>query len=249
MEPGGARTVRIVVQLPIVQLEHEHGIPRNPFVNAGAIVVTDIVFPAISRVRRSASFCVLSVISPMTIRSASTIRWRNRSRRRGFRNFALANFMRSFGNLHHPVNIRVGRLFPSVRTIHDLRAVVPAGRFWPIAAVTRSPGTRSFSDVRARRINALMLTCGHYDGSGDFAYHVGLPGKAAFGGGIMAVAPGKASIAVWSPASTRSAIRRSGHRRWNCWRRKPAGPYSGLDLTGVWGHCLHENGSRAGASG
>ncbi|MBA4776886.1 MAG: glutaminase, partial [Rhizobiales bacterium] len=55
------------------------------------------------------------------------------------------------------------------------------------------------SDRRARRINALMLTCGHYDGSGDFAYHVGLPGKSGVGGGIMAVAPGKASIAVWSP--------------------------------------------------
>jgi hypothetical protein len=80
-----------------------------------------------------------------------------------------------------------------------------------------------------------MLTCGHYDGSGDFAYHVGLPGKSGVGGGIMAVAPGNASIAV----STWSATRRSGHRRWKCWRRKPAGPYSGLDIAGGWGHCLH----------
>jgi glutaminase len=55
------------------------------------------------------------------------------------------------------------------------------------------------SPRRARRINALMLTCGHYDGSGDFAYHVGLPGKSGVGGGIFAVAPGIASIAVWSP--------------------------------------------------
>ena len=55
------------------------------------------------------------------------------------------------------------------------------------------------SPKRARRINALMLTCGHYDGSGDFAYHVGLPGKSGVGGGILAVAPGIGSIAVWSP--------------------------------------------------
>ena len=52
---------------------------------------------------------------------------------------------------------------------------------------------------RARRIGALMLTCGHYDGSGDFAFHVGIPGKSGVGGGILGIVPGVASLAVWSP--------------------------------------------------
>jgi glutaminase len=74
-----------------------------------------------------------------------------------------------------------------------------AGRF--LAHHGRNPST-GFSVVhpeQARRINSVMLTCGHYDGSGEFAYRVGLPGKSGIGGGILAIAPGKASIAVWSP--------------------------------------------------
>jgi len=63
------------------------------------------------------------------------------------------------------------------------------------------PGTNRavVTAQRARRILSLMLTCGHYDGSGEFAFRVGIPGKSGVGGGILAIVPGKASIAVWSP--------------------------------------------------
>ena len=79
------------------------------------------------------------------------------------------------------------------------RQLARAGLYLAAGGTNPLTGHRVVSPQRARRINALMLTCGHYDGSGDFAYHVGLPGKSGVGGGILAIAPGKASIAVWSP--------------------------------------------------
>jgi glutaminase len=119
--------------------------------------------------------------------------------RTGFRNVALANYMKSFGVLDNPVDFTLGVYFHHCAIAMSCRQLAMAGRF--LAHLGRNPST-GFSVVppeRARRINALMLTCGHYDGSGEFAYRVGLPGKSGVGGGILAIAPGKASIAVWSP--------------------------------------------------
>ena len=79
------------------------------------------------------------------------------------------------------------------------RQLARAGRFLAHNGKNPATGHSVVPAQRARRINALMMTCGHYDGSGEFAYRVGLPGKSGVGGGILAVAPGKASVAVWSP--------------------------------------------------
>jgi len=183
----------------IVQLEQEHGIPRNPFINAGAIAITDLVLAghtpkeAIGEVVRFVRYLADEddiVIDPEVARSEAAT---------GYRNFALANFMRSFGKLDHPVDHVLGVYFHQCALAMSCVQLAKAGLF--LAASGSNPLTKHsvVSKQRARRINALMLTCGHYDGSGDFAYRVGLPGKSGVGGGILCVAPGKASVAVWSP--------------------------------------------------
>ena len=183
----------------IVQLEQEHGVPRNPFINAGAIVVTDMVLSghqpreAIGEILRFLRYLAddetISIDEAVAASEQET----------GYRNRALANFMRGFGNLEHPVDHVLGVYFHQCALSMTCRQLARAGLFLANHGRDAMTGHSVVSPRRARRINALMLTCGHYDGSGDFAYHVGLPGKSGVGGGIMAIAPGKASIAVWSP--------------------------------------------------
>ena len=183
----------------IIQLELEAGKPRNPFINAGAIVVTDMMMAghspreAIGEILRFIRFLAdddAIGIDAAVARSETAT---------GARNFALAQFMRSFGRLTHPVDHVLGVYFHHCAIAMSCRQLARAGLF--LAAGGRDPltGNSVVRPARARRINALMLTCGHYDGSGDFAYQVGLPGKSGVGGGILAIAPGHAAICVWSP--------------------------------------------------
>ncbi len=183
----------------IVQLEHEEGRPRNPFINAGAIKVTDLILAghspreAIGEILRFVRFLAddedIAIDADVARSEAAT----------GARNYALAQFMRSFGRMQHPVDQVLGVYFHACAIAMSCRQLARAGLF--LAADGRDPltGASVVRPARARRINAVMLTCGHYDGSGDFAYRVGLPGKSGVGGGILATAPGRAAICVWSP--------------------------------------------------
>jgi glutaminase len=183
----------------IVQLERERGVPRNPFINAGAIAVTDVILAG--HQPREALGEILRFMRALAQDDSITIDQAVAAseKRTGFRNTALANYMKSFGVIQNPVDFTLGVYFHHCAIAMTCRQLAMAGRY--LAHSGRNPlsGLSVVSPERARRINALMLTCGHYDGSGDFAYRVGLPGKSGVGGGIMAIAPGKASIAVWSP--------------------------------------------------
>lgn len=183
----------------IVQLETECGIPRNPFINAGAIVIADMILGG--HAPREAIGEILRFMRALVGEDGIYIDERVAAAEQatGFRNMALANYMRSFGNLHHPVELVLGVYFNQCALAMSCRQLALAGRFLMAGGRNPATGMSVVSEQRARRINALMMTCGHYDGSGEFAFRVGLPGKSGVGGGILAIAPGKASIAVWSP--------------------------------------------------
>ncbi len=181
----------------IVQLESERGIPRNPFINAGAIVVTDVLLGHLEpreaigqmlRFVRELAGDETIVIDEVVARAEQDT---------GFTNKALANYMRAFGNVRGAVDKVLGTYFHFCALAMSCRQLALAGRFLMQGGCVG--GRRIVTERRARRINALMMSCGHYDNSGDFAYRIGLPGKSGVGGGILCVAPGVASIAVWSP--------------------------------------------------
>jgi glutaminase len=111
------------------------------------------------------------------------------------RNTALAAFMAAHGNLKNPVEMTVGTYVHQCAIEMNVVQLALAGRF--LMGSANMP--HLVSPARVRRINALMMMCGHYDGSGEFAYRVGLPGKSGVGGGILAIAPKCASVAVFAP--------------------------------------------------
>jgi glutaminase len=183
----------------IVQLEYEKGIPRNPFINAGAIAVTDLILSghqpreALGEILRFMQFVADDHSITIDDKVAAS------EQRTGYRNIALANYMKSFGVLDNPVEYTLGVYYHHCAIAMSCVQLAKAGRFLAQYGKNPSTGQAVIPRERTRRINAIMLTCGHYDGSGDFAYRVGLPGKSGVGGGILAIAPGTASIAVWSP--------------------------------------------------
>jgi len=184
----------------IMQLETEHGVPRNPFINSGAIVVADVLLASYKPREILAEFIRFmrmvtedeSIIIDKVVAKSE--------QQTGFRNIALGNYMRAFENIRHPVEEVLGTYFHFCALSMSCLQLAKAGRYLMTGGqLNKQTSDTIVSEQRTKRILALMMMCGHYDGSGEFAYRVGLPGKSGVGGGILAIAPGIASIAVWSP--------------------------------------------------
>ena len=180
----------------LVQLEHESGRPRNPFINPGALACTDILCTRFAVPENA----VVEFLRPL---AGNPHLHYNRAvaaseRRTSHRNAAMAHLMKSFGNLHNDVDAVLDAYCRHCAIEMSCLELARAVTFLANGGTHPESGPL-ISGSRAKRLNALMLTCGTYDAAGDFAFRVGLPAKSGVGGGIVAVMPGECGICVWSP--------------------------------------------------
>jgi len=180
----------------LVQLEFEHGVPRNPFINAGAIAVADRLVSRFDA--KAATLEFLSGLCGEPVGYDEEVAASEAAT--GFRNIALANFMKSFGRIDNAVADVLDVYFHHCALRMNCMQLARATGY--LCRDGRHPhgGAAVLTDRQARRVNALMLTCGTYDAAGEFAFRIGLPCKSGVGGGIVAVVPDRLTLCVWSPA-------------------------------------------------
>lgn len=181
----------------LIQLEQERGIPRNPFINAGALVVTDMLTELFPKPKQAILDFVRQISSQDDIYYDKEVA--QSELEHSHRNIALANFMKSFGNIKGDVETIIDIYCHQCSISMSTAELARSFLFLANGGVNPLSGTQVTGQRSAKRMNALLLTCGLYNESGDFAYRVGLPGKSGVGGGVVAIIPGKLSIAVWSP--------------------------------------------------
>jgi glutaminase len=180
----------------LVQLEQENGIPRNPFINAGALVVTDHLESLTGDASGSLLEFLRAESGSDAVRFDPSVAASEAAH--GDRNASLAHFMAGYGNLHNPVPTVLKHYFRQCSLSMSCRDIALASTFLARHGVLRD-GRRLLTRSEAKQVNAVMLTCGTYDAAGDFAYRVGLPAKSGVGGGILAVIPQRCTLCVWSP--------------------------------------------------
>lgn len=180
----------------LLQLESNNGIPRNPFVNAGAIVVCDVLVSLFKQPKVALLDFIRSLSGIETLTYDETIA--ESERKTGFRNVALVNFIRSFGNIYNDCGT-VLDLYFNMCSIKMTCLEASKTYFFLANGGKTIEGKQITSPSQTKRINAIMQTCGFYDEAGEFAYRVGLPGKSGVGGGIVALHPSEYVITVWSP--------------------------------------------------
>ena len=180
----------------LFQLELEKGIPRNPFINSGAIVVADILMNELKNPENDFIEFVRTLCGDSTIDYNMEVA--TSEREHGYLNAAIANLLKYHGCISNDIEEVLMFYFKMCSIEMSCQELAKAFlAFTGYKEFNYNGFTLTASQVK--RLNAVMQTCGFYDEAGEFSYLVGLPGKSGVGGGIVAIHPLKYSVAVWSP--------------------------------------------------
>lgn len=180
----------------LVLLESEHGMPRNPFINAGAIVLADLLISYSDDAETKFLNFIRKIAGNEHINYREDVA--KGERETGFMNVAIANMLKSHGNIKCDIE-RVLHFYFLMCSI-EMNCKELAYAFLPFTnCFPFNYGGVTLTRSQVKRINAIMQTCGFYDEAGEFTFLVGLPGKSGVGGGIAAVCPRRYSVVVWSP--------------------------------------------------
>lgn len=180
----------------LVQVELERGVPRNPFINAGALVIADLLQSRLGAPKHRMLEVVRSLCDNNRIcydKKVASSEYEHSAR-----NAAIAYLMKSFGNFNNDVNTVLQSYFHYC-SLRMSCADLSRAMLYLANGGKSVTGEQLITKVQTRQLNALLATSGLYDGAGEFAYRVGMPGKSGVGGGIIAVIPGDLAVCVWSP--------------------------------------------------
>lgn len=181
----------------LVQLESDKGIPRNPLINAGAIVICDILISQLQNPKKEMLEFIRRVSGIDSIQFSDEIAKSEKAF--GYRNAALINFIKSLGNIHNDVDVVLDFYFNLCSIKMSCSELSQTFMYLANNGKKLHSNTNILTESRTKRMNAILQTCGFYDEAGEFSFKVGLPGKSGVGGGIIAIHPGKYCITVWSP--------------------------------------------------
>jgi len=179
----------------VAELERHSGRPRNPFVNSGALVVTDRLHALTQAAARRTAELIARCSGTAAPRHSVAIdpRMAASEARADHRNVAIAHVLAEHGRLQTPIAELLEQYFSQCAITATTTDLARASLF----LASRDADVLDAPSIR--RVNAVMLTAGMYGAAGEIAYRVGLPAKSGIGGGIVAVMPGRGVVAVWSP--------------------------------------------------
>lgn len=192
----------------LVQLEYEEGRPRNPLINAGALVVDDLLVEHCDDPLAHLQ-ALLSELAGAPVEIDENVA--NEEEVGGHRNRAMAHLMESFGNLRHSVDDVLATYFKQCAMLMSTRQLARAARFLANDGVDPASGRQIIKPRMAQRVAAIMFTCGTYDSAGQFAFDVGIPCKSGVAGAIIGVVDGRGALCVWSPPLEKSGNSVAGH--------------------------------------